>query len=107
MIKYLIILLLAGGGFIYAQSINEQIEAIKSADADERVRRMNSLKAQIAKMNEQERFEALQNLQKNMNSSKGNFDAALKSKRMGDKGAFMQHSNMKNKMPLGKQKGKH
>ena len=44
-------------------SINEQIEKIQNAPAQERVEMMNRLKLQIAQMNEAEREEALNALQ--------------------------------------------
>lgn len=46
-----------------ADSINEQIEKIQNAPAQERVEMMNRLKLQIAAMNETEREEALKALQ--------------------------------------------
>ncbi len=45
-------------------SINEQIEKIQNAPAQERVEMMNRLKLQIAAMNEVERTEALNALQR-------------------------------------------
>lgn len=47
-----------------AQSINEQIEAVKNAQPHERVEMMNRLKVQIAAMNEAERMQAINVLQK-------------------------------------------
>lgn len=46
-----------------ADSINEQIEKIQNAPAQDRVEMMNRLKLQIASMNEAEREEALKTLQ--------------------------------------------
>lgn len=50
--------------YTHAATINEQIEAIKQASPSERVEMMNRLKLQIAAMNEAEREEALNTLQK-------------------------------------------
>lgn len=52
-----------------AQSINDQIEAIKHANPQERVELMNALKVKIAEMNEKERSNALEDLKKSMGSS--------------------------------------
>lgn len=65
---YMILLFIGMMNFVNADSINEQIEAVKNADPSQRVEMMNRLKMQIAKMNEQERSQTLEMLQKNMNS---------------------------------------
>ncbi len=62
---YFIILFFATLGF--ADDINEQIEALKSAKGHERVEMMNRIKTQIATMNEDERAKTLQALQENIN----------------------------------------
>ncbi|MFA5427667.1 MAG: hypothetical protein WC279_05625 [Sulfurimonas sp.] len=67
---YLIILFFALLSVSSADDINEQIEAIKAAKGHERVEMMNRLKTQIAAMNENERSEALQMLQGNMQHAK-------------------------------------
>lgn len=65
---YMILLVLGMINLINADSINEQIEAVKNADPSQRVEMMNRLKIQIANMNEQERSQTIEMLQKNMNS---------------------------------------
>ncbi|MDD2950023.1 MAG: hypothetical protein PHI47_09125 [Sulfuricurvum sp.] len=52
-----------------AQSLNEQIEAIKHANPQERVELMNALKMKIAAMNEEERSNALETLKSSMGGS--------------------------------------
>jgi len=69
-IKFYLIILFFTLGVSCADDINEQIEAIKAAKGHERVEMMNRLKTQIAAMNENERSEALQMLQGNMQQSK-------------------------------------
>lgn len=49
-----------------SQSLNDQIEAIKHANPQERVELMNALKMKIAAMNEEERSNALETLKRNM-----------------------------------------
>lgn len=49
-----------------SQSLNDQIEAIKHANPQERVELMNALKMKIAAMNEEERSNALETLKSNM-----------------------------------------
>lgn len=51
-------------------SIDAQIEAIKNAPQEERVELMNRLKVQIASMNEEERTNAIEALQKTKNGNK-------------------------------------
>ncbi|MDD2266710.1 hypothetical protein [Sulfuricurvum sp.] len=52
-----------------AQSLNDQIEAIKHANPQERVELMNALKIKIASMNEEERSNALETLKNSMGGS--------------------------------------
>jgi uncharacterized membrane protein YgcG len=52
-----------------AQSLNDQIEAIKHANPQERVELMNALKMKIAAMNEEERSNALETLKNGMGGS--------------------------------------
>lgn len=55
---------------LYAgESVNDQIEAIQKASAQERVELMNRLKLQIASMNEEERANAIERLKTTQNGS--------------------------------------
>lgn len=105
---YMILLVFGMINLVNADSINKQIEALKRANPQERVEMMNRIKTQIAKMNEQERFNTLQELQKNMNPQKGGFDPNMRNKNMNDKSAPMQHPGFKNRPPSRpKQQGNH
>lgn len=104
---YMILLIIGMLSITNADSINEQIEAIKKAEPKERVEMMNRLKVQIAKMREQERFETLEMIQKNMSSSKNNFEGANRNQNMNDRSNSMQQFRFKDRMPFGtKQQGK-
>lgn len=61
----------------HAQSINEQIEAIKSAQPKERVAMMNRLKLQIAAMNEEQRMQAINTLQRSKGMKQTNMQSRM------------------------------
>jgi hypothetical protein len=62
-------ILLLAGSVQADSSIDTQIEQIMNAPANERVALMNQLKTKLAHMNNNERNEALQKLQGNINGS--------------------------------------
>lgn len=63
--------------FSYGESINKQIEAMKSAAPQKRVEMMNRLKVQIAAMNEDERMQAINVLQKSKGIHKTNIQGRM------------------------------
>jgi len=71
MTKYFTILLF--GSLLLAQGIQHteidaQIQKIKNADANERVKLMNAFKLKVAQMNQKERLNALKSIQKSMST---------------------------------------
>ncbi|HEX5624312.1 MAG TPA: hypothetical protein VFX57_07730 [Sulfuricurvum sp.] len=64
----LIVLFATGGGNLTAaNSVDEQITRIMNAPQGEKAALMNQFKTSLAKLNEQERREAIQRLQRGMN----------------------------------------
>lgn len=78
-----------------ADSINDQIEAIKRAAPQERVELMNRLKVQIAAMNEEERALALENLQTNMGNAGVKIQNRFRQGHMGEGSGTMQQLRLR------------
>lgn len=94
---YMILLVFSMINLVNAQTINEQIEAVKNADQKQRVEMMNRLKIQIANMNEQERSQTLEMLQKNMNFSNKTLQNGIRNRSINDRNGQSQQfpfSNM-------------
>lgn len=105
---YMILLAFGMINFVNADSINEQIEALKIADPSQRVEMMNRLKVQISKMNEQERSQSLEMLQKNMNSPNKAPQNGIRNRNMNDRSNQSQQYRFKNGASTGaKQQGNH
>ncbi|OHE05864.1 MAG: hypothetical protein A3G74_07240 [Sulfurimonas sp. RIFCSPLOWO2_12_FULL_34_6] len=105
---YIILLIMGMINLVNAESINEQIEAVKNANPKERVEMMNRLKAQIAKMNEQERFNTLEMIQKNMNFQNKGFQNSIRNKNINDRNNKSHQFRFKSGASMGvKQQGNH
>lgn len=89
-----ILILMASG--LYADTINDQIEAIKNAPPAERVEMMNRLKIEIAAMNEEERANAIDALQKSRGANGNKLQLRLHQGSMKEGGGAMQQLRLHN-----------
>lgn len=92
---------------VLANSINEQIEAIKNSPPTERVELMNRLKIQIAAMNEEDRLNALNALQQSRGGAGNRLQLKLHQGSSGECSGSMQRLRLHNSSFGGqKQQGK-